>query len=53
VEGVNSNIIYLIHCKNFCKYSDIPPPSTVIIKIKGKGGGRRKKRREEGRKSKR
>jgi hypothetical protein len=28
----NSNVIYLIHCKNFCKYSNEPPPSTTIIK---------------------
>jgi hypothetical protein len=32
VEGVNSSIIYLIHCKNFCKYSNVPPPSTTVIK---------------------
>jgi hypothetical protein len=31
-EGVNSNRIYLIHCKNFCKYSNVPPPRTIIIK---------------------
>jgi hypothetical protein len=34
--GVNSNIIYLIHCKNLCKYSSVPPPSTTIIIIKQK-----------------
>jgi hypothetical protein len=23
--GVNSSMISLIHCKNFCKYSNVPP----------------------------
>jgi hypothetical protein len=32
--GVNSSIIYLIHCKNLCKYYSVPSPSTIIIKIK-------------------
>jgi hypothetical protein len=32
VEGVNSSMIYLKDCKNHCKYSNIPPPSTTIIK---------------------
>jgi hypothetical protein len=27
--NVNSNVMYLIHCKNFCKYSNVPPPSTI------------------------
>jgi hypothetical protein len=27
-EGVNSRMIYLIHCKNFCKCHNVPPPST-------------------------
>jgi hypothetical protein len=30
--GGDSSMIYLIHCKNFCKYSNVPPPSTTIIK---------------------
>jgi hypothetical protein len=32
--GSNSSMIDLIHCKNFCKYSSVPPPSTTIIKNK-------------------
>jgi hypothetical protein len=33
VEGMNSSMIYLIHCKKLCKYSNVPPPSiTIIIK---------------------
>jgi hypothetical protein len=30
VEGVNSSIIYLIHCKNFCKHHTVTPSSTTI-----------------------
>jgi hypothetical protein len=33
--GVNSSMIYLIHCKNFCKYHNAPPPSTIIKKCIG------------------
>jgi hypothetical protein len=31
-EGVNSNLIYLIHCKNFykCKCHNVSPSSTTI-----------------------
>jgi hypothetical protein len=29
VEGVNSSIIHLIYCKNFCKCHNAPPPSTI------------------------
>jgi hypothetical protein len=29
-EGVNSNMLYLIHCKNLCKCHNVPPPSTTI-----------------------
>jgi hypothetical protein len=29
-EGVNSSMIYLIQCKNFCKCHNVPPPSTTI-----------------------
>jgi hypothetical protein len=31
--GVNSNMTYLIHCKNFCKCYNVPPPSTTITII--------------------
>jgi hypothetical protein len=31
-EGANSSMIYLIHCKKLCKYSNVPPASTTIIK---------------------
>jgi hypothetical protein len=34
VKGVNSSMIYLIHCKNFYKYHNVAPPSTIIIIIK-------------------
>jgi hypothetical protein len=37
IKRVNSNMIYLIHYKNFCKCHNIPPPSTAKkekIKIK-------------------
>jgi hypothetical protein len=27
-------MIYLIYCKNFCKYHNVPPPSTTIKKLK-------------------
>jgi hypothetical protein len=30
VEGVNSSMIYLIYCKNFCKCHNIFPSSTTI-----------------------
>jgi hypothetical protein len=29
VEGVNSNMIYLIYCNNFCKCHNVPPPRTT------------------------
>jgi hypothetical protein len=32
----NSSIIYLIHCKNFCEYHKVPPPSTTINEKKNK-----------------
>jgi hypothetical protein len=32
VEGVNSNMLYLIHCKKFCKCHNLLPPSTIINK---------------------
>jgi hypothetical protein len=36
-EGVNSSMIYLIFCKNFCKCHNVPLPSTIKkIKIKNK-----------------
>jgi hypothetical protein len=31
VEGVNSSMIYLIHCKNFCKCHNVPSPCKIII----------------------
>jgi hypothetical protein len=34
VEGVNSRMIYLIHCKNLGKCHNVPPHSTTIKKIK-------------------
>jgi hypothetical protein len=30
VEGVNSGMIYLTHCKTFCECYNVPPPSTTI-----------------------
>jgi hypothetical protein len=35
--GVNSCMIYLIHCKNQCKYHNVPPPITTIKKFKYHG----------------
>jgi hypothetical protein len=32
--GVNSNMIYLIHCKYLCKCYNLPTPSTTITKKK-------------------
>jgi hypothetical protein len=32
--GLNSSMIYLIHCKNFCKYHNVPTPSTTIKNFK-------------------
>jgi hypothetical protein len=29
-ERVNSSMIYLIYCKNFCKCHNVLPPSTAI-----------------------
>jgi hypothetical protein len=29
--GVNSSMMYLIHCKNLHKCYNVPPPSTTII----------------------
>jgi hypothetical protein len=33
VEGVNSSVRYLIHCKNFCKCHNVPPPRITIKKL--------------------
>jgi hypothetical protein len=33
VEGENSSMMYLIHCKNLCKCYNVPTPSTTIKKI--------------------
>jgi acyl CoA:acetate/3-ketoacid CoA transferase beta subunit len=30
-EGVNSSMVYLMHFKNLCKNSNVPPSSTIII----------------------
>jgi hypothetical protein len=30
MKGVNSNMIYLVHYKNFCKCYNASPPSTSI-----------------------
>jgi hypothetical protein len=30
VEGVNSSMMYLVHCKNLCKWPNVHPPSTTI-----------------------
>jgi hypothetical protein len=27
MEGVNSSMKYLIYCKNFCKYYNVPSPA--------------------------
>jgi hypothetical protein len=32
VEWVNSNMIYLIYCKNFCKCHNVSPTSTTTKK---------------------
>jgi hypothetical protein len=29
-EGRDSSMMYLIHHKNLCKYSNVHPPSTII-----------------------
>jgi hypothetical protein len=29
VEGLNSSMKQLIHCKNLCKCYNVPPPSTT------------------------
>jgi hypothetical protein len=38
MEGVNSSMIHLIYCKNFCGCHNAPSPSTIkkIYKIKKK-----------------
>jgi hypothetical protein len=30
-EGMNSSMIYLMCCKNFCKFHNVPPPNTKKI----------------------
>jgi hypothetical protein len=35
MEGVNSDMIYLIHHKNLCKCHNVSPPSTTTKKKKG------------------
>jgi hypothetical protein len=29
MEGVNSSVMYLIHCKNFCKCPNVPHPAQL------------------------
>jgi hypothetical protein len=36
VEGMNSNIINLIYCKNFCKCHNVSPSSTTMKNEKEK-----------------
>jgi hypothetical protein len=31
-EGLNSSIIYLMHCNNLCKCHNVPPPIAIINK---------------------
>jgi hypothetical protein len=33
VMGVNSSMIYLIYCKNFCKYHNIPSSRKTIKNV--------------------
>jgi hypothetical protein len=33
MEGVNSTMLYLIYCKNFCKCHNVLPPRTTIKKF--------------------
>jgi hypothetical protein len=35
VEGVNSRMIHLIHCKNFCKCHNVPPKWWKTFSIMG------------------
>jgi hypothetical protein len=46
VEGVNSSMIYLMHCKNLCKCYNVPPPSTTIKKKKVIWYNYKRKRKE-------
>jgi hypothetical protein len=32
LDGVNSSMIYLIYCKNFCKFYNVPTPGTTTKK---------------------
>jgi hypothetical protein len=34
MEGVNSNMIYLIYCKNICKCHNVPHPAQQLKKKK-------------------
>jgi hypothetical protein len=36
--GGNLSLMYLILCKNLCKCYNVPPPSTIIKKIKKRNG---------------
>jgi hypothetical protein len=46
-DWVNSSMMYLIHCKNFCKCHNILPHSTTIKKRIGGEGGQRETEREK------
>jgi hypothetical protein len=51
VEGMNSNIMYLIYCKNFCKCHNVSLPNTTI-KERRKEGKKEEGRKEEERERK-
>jgi hypothetical protein len=42
VEGVNSCVIYLIHCNNLCKCHNVPLPSTTLKRKKRKAPSEKK-----------
>jgi hypothetical protein len=43
--GLNSSMICLIYCKNFCKCHSVPPPSTAKKKKKKRVTEKLKKKR--------
>jgi hypothetical protein len=30
-ERMNSNMIYLLNCKDFCTYSNVPLSNTIVV----------------------
>jgi hypothetical protein len=36
VKEINSSMIHLLYCKNFCKCHNVPPPSTILKNMKNK-----------------